>query len=187
MATQSNIFPMFFTLERVDNGYILAYKETGSTIKQNTSHKEVVTEDKISTRIGQLLKLDTLKKEMPIVFHIEAVTESTYKESDGGIGYDNSIETKLAFYNFTKRNIPLDDLLVLHITDDDTANIYGAEAETFAKSNDMKCTRVGKVPVLQFSTSKEGKKAVTQGGRHIHWLDVSEESIKKWYENHQIK
>lgn len=177
---------MFFTLERVDNGYILSYKETGDTIKQNTSHKEVITEDKISTRIGQLLKLDTMKKLMPIVFHVEVVSESIYKESSD-TSYENNIEVKLAFYNFKKRDIAPNDLLVLHLADDDSVNIYGPEAELFAKTINMKCARVGKVPVLQFNNSKEGKKIVSQSSRRVNWVEADEETIRKWNDNHQIK
>ena len=187
MAVPQNIFPMFFTLERVDNGYILSYKETGDTIKQNPSRKEVVTEENIQVRIGQLLRLDTLKKSLPIVFHVEAISECANKTGDGSTAYDNSIEVKLAFYNFKKRDIAPNELLVLHIIDDDSVNIYGPEADNFALNNGMKCARIGKVPVLQFNNSKEGKKIVSQGGRRINWIDATEESIKNWHEEHQIK
>ena len=41
--------------------------------------KEVVSEDKINARIGQLLHLDALSKEIPVVFHVEAIGEGTYR------------------------------------------------------------------------------------------------------------
>ena len=51
MNPQSNNFPLFFTLERVDNGYILAAKEeTGSLTQEAEFRKEVVTEDKVHAR-----------------------------------------------------------------------------------------------------------------------------------------
>jgi len=70
MAIQNKIFPLFFTLERVDNGYILTAKEETGGLSEGGYRKEVVTDDKINSRIGQLLHLDTMVKEHPVVFQI---------------------------------------------------------------------------------------------------------------------
>ena len=54
MNQQNSPFPLFFTLERVENGYILTAKEnTGSLSQEPKFRKEVVAEDKISSRVGQ--------------------------------------------------------------------------------------------------------------------------------------
>ena len=99
MATQNKIFPLFFTLERVDNGYILTVKEETAGLSEGGYRKEVVTDDKINSRIGQLLHLDTMVKEHPVVFRVEAVGEGTYKrESD--MPSDELMEAKLAFVHF---------------------------------------------------------------------------------------
>ena len=80
MNQQNSPFPLFFTLERVENGYILTAKEnTGSLSQEPKFRKEVVAEDKISSRVGQLLNLEAMTKERPLLFHIEAVNEGTYK------------------------------------------------------------------------------------------------------------
>lgn len=78
MASTNNIYPLFFTLERVHNGYILTAKEDTGGLKEAVYRKEVVMEDKINTRIGQMLHLDTMVKEHPVVFHVEAVGETPY-------------------------------------------------------------------------------------------------------------
>ena len=58
MASQNNIYPLFFTLERVRNGYILTAKEETGGLKEAEYRKEVVSEDKINARIGQMLQVD---------------------------------------------------------------------------------------------------------------------------------
>ena len=68
-----------FTLERVRNGYILTTKEETGSPKEAVYRKEVVTEDKIHSRIGQLLHLDTMTNEHPVVFHVEAVSQNAYQ------------------------------------------------------------------------------------------------------------
>ncbi len=100
MNPQSNNFPLFFTLERVDNGYILAAKEeTGSLAQEAEYRKEVVTEDKIHARLGQLLHPDALMKEHPVMFRVEAISENTYK-TDENIQVEGLMEAKLAFAHF---------------------------------------------------------------------------------------
>ena len=67
MNQQNSPFPLFFTLERVENGYILTAKEnTGSLSQEPKFRKEVVAEDKISSRVGQLLNLEAMTKERPL-------------------------------------------------------------------------------------------------------------------------
>ena len=51
---QNNTFPMSFTLERVDNGYILTSMDNGNSIADPIERKEVVIADKLNARIGQL-------------------------------------------------------------------------------------------------------------------------------------
>ena len=103
MNQQNSPFPLFFTLERVENGYILTAKEnTGSMSQEPKFRKEVVAEDKISSRVGQLLNLEAMTKERPLLFHVEAVNEGTYKtESD--VPADHVMEAKLAFVHISQR------------------------------------------------------------------------------------
>ena len=62
MASQNNIYPLFFILERVRNGYILTAKEETGGLKEAGFRKEVVSEDKINARIGQMLHLDAIDR-----------------------------------------------------------------------------------------------------------------------------
>ena len=118
MNQQNSPFPLFFTLERVENGYILTAKEnTGSLSQEPKFRKEVVAEDKISSRVGQLLNLEAMTKERPLLFHVEAVNEGTYKtESD--VPADHVMEAKLAFVHIKSKNIPADTVLVLQVCGD---------------------------------------------------------------------
>lgn len=43
MASQNNIYPLFFILERVRNGYILTAKEETGGLKEAEFRKEVVS------------------------------------------------------------------------------------------------------------------------------------------------
>ena len=127
MNQQNSPFPLFFTLERVENGYILTAKEnTGSLSQEPKFRKEVVAEDKISSRVGQLLNLEAMTKERPLLFHVEAVNEGTYKtESD--VPADHVMEAKLAFVHIKSKNIPADTVLVLQLTDTHSIEVCGRE------------------------------------------------------------
>lgn len=100
MKQQISTFPLFFTLERVENGYILTAKGEAEGLTQEAQYrKEVVTGEMIDARIEHLLCLDTLKKEHPMVFHVEAIGEKTYKIEDMP-NRDNLMVAKLSFAHF---------------------------------------------------------------------------------------
>ena len=108
MNQQNSPFPLFFTLERVENGYILTAKENTCSLSQEPKYrKEVVADDKICSRVGQLLNLEAMNKERPLLFHVEAVNEGTYK-TDATVPSDNAAEAKLAFVHMKSKNIPAD-------------------------------------------------------------------------------
>ena len=154
MNQQNSPFPLFFTLERVENGYILTAKEnTGSLSQEPKFRKEVVAEDKISSRVGQLLNLEAMTKERPLLFHVEAVNEGTYKtESD--VPADHVMEAKLAFVHIKSKNIPADTVLVLQLTDTHSIEVCGDKAEKLAKDNGISITRTGGIPVLRLQTTR---------------------------------
>ena len=159
------LFPLLFTLERVQNGYILTAKEdTGSLTKEAEFHKEVVTEDKINHRIGQLLHLDKMNNEQPVVFYVEHVSEKTYKNENEKEEPDNLMEAKLTFVHF---NIPKksDGVLVLNVI-----------------------SRSGKVPFLRFPDNAESKRAIAGycNGR-TNLMAITTDKIIKWYNDHKIK
>ena len=184
--SQSNSFPLFFTLERVDNGYILSSKEeTGSLTQEATFRKEVVAEDKIHSRIGQLLHPDALVKEHPVVFRVEAVSENTYK-SEEGVQVESLMEAKLAFAHFKSKNIPQGTVLALLVEDTKSIEIFGLEAEKIAKMNNLKVIRSSGIPMLRFPNSKEGQKHLASLCTNMTVMNTSHEKILQWYFEHQV-
>lgn len=187
MNPQSNNFPLFFTLERVDNGYILAAKEeTGSLTQEAEFRKEVVTEDKIHARIGQLLHPDALMKEHPVVFRVEAISENTYK-TDENIQVEGLMEAKLAFAHFKSKGLPADTILALLIEDTKMIEVYGLEAERMAARNNIKVVRSSGIPMLRFPNSKDGQKHLASLGTRMTLMNVTQEQILQWYACHQVE
>ena len=165
MNQQNSPFPLFFTLERVENGYILTAKEnTGSLSQEPKFRKEVVAEDKISSRVGQLLNLEAMTKERPLLFHIEAVNEGTIKS----------------------KNIPADTVLVLQLTDTHAIEVCGDKAEKIAKENDISITRSGGIPILRLPDNKDGKKLLASFCKRPQLLTTTEKEILQWYNEHQV-
>ena len=186
MASQNNIYPLFFTLERVNNGYILTAKEETGGLKDVTYRKEVVAEDKINARIGQILHLDAMVKEHPVVFHIEAVGESTYQVVSDRQTSDELTEAKLAYVHINSRNIKDGSVLSLLIRDSDTIEVYGVDAERAAKNNNIPLSRVNGVPLLSFPNTKEGKKSLSSCLGRTLLTEVSIEQLMIWYASHKV-
>lgn len=186
MNPQNSPFPLFFTLERVENGYILTAKEnTGSMTQEPQYKKEVVVEDKISSRVGQLLNLEAMIKERPLLFHVEAVNEGTYK-TDGDTPADRAMEAKLAFVHIKSKDIPSDSVLVLQLTDIHTLEIYGDRAAKVAKENNIGITRVGGIPMLRFPDTKDGMKLLASYCKRTQVFTYTQKEILQWYDEHQV-
>lgn len=186
MASQNNIYPLFFTLERVHNGYILTAKEETGSLKDATYRKEVVAEDKINARIGQMLHLDAMVKEHPVVFHVEAVGESTYQMVNDKQSSDELTEAKLAYVHINGRNIKNGSILSLLIKDTDTIEVYGIDAERAAKNNDIPLSRVNGVPLLSFPNTKDGKKLLSSCFGRTLLTEISTEQLMTWYTSHKV-
>ena len=187
MNPQSNNFPLFFTLERVDNGYILTAKEeTGSLTQEAEFRKEVVTEDKIHARIGQLIHPDALMKEHPVVFRVEAISENTYKTEEI-IQVEGLMEAKLTFAHFKSKGLPADTILALLIEDTRMIEVYGLEAERLAARNNIKVVRSSGIPMLRFPNSKDGQKHLASLGTRMTLMNVTQEQIVQWYDSHQVE
>ena len=186
MASQNNIYPLFFTLERVHNGYILTAKEETGSLKDATYRKEVVAEDKINARIGQMLHLDAMVKEHPVVFHVEAVGESTYQMMNDKQSSDELTEAKLAYVHINGRNVKDGSILSLLIKDTDTIEVYGIDAEKAAKSNNIPLSRVNGVPLLSFPNTKDGKKSLSSYFGRTLLTEVSTEQLMTWYTSHKV-
>lgn len=185
MTQQTNIFPLFFKLEKVNNGYILTSAPETDGVKDSVFVKEIVTEDKINSRIGQLLQLNTLKKEKPVMFHVEAVGETTYKFTEEGSAEDLMV-AKLAYIHFHQQNIKDGSTLVLNIKDTGTLEIYGLEAERAAKKNGIPLNRMRGIPLLSFPSSKEGQKSLASYVGKISLNDVTHKKIMEWYESRKV-
>ena len=124
MASQNNIYPLFFILERVRNGYILTAKEETGGLKEAEFRKEVVSEDKINARIGQMLHLAAMAKEHPVVFHVEAVGESTYQMANERSS-DELTEAKLAYVHINSKDIKDGSIMSILNKDTDSIVVYG--------------------------------------------------------------
>ena len=185
MASQNNIYPLFFILERVRNGYILTAKEETGGLKEAEFRKEVVSEDKINARIGQMLHLDAMVKERSVVFHVEAVGESTYQMANERSS-DELTEAKLAYVHINSKDIKDGSILSLLIKDTDSIEVYGIEAERAAKSNNIPLFRVNGVPVLSFPNTKDGKKALATCVGRTLLTEVSIQQLTDWYHSHKV-
>lgn len=186
MNSQHNIFPLFFTLEHVNNGYILTARQETGGMTEAGYRKEVVSEDKINARIGQLLHLDALSKEIPVVFHVEAIGEGTY-QLDPEDPADGLMEAKLAYFHFSSRCIPGDSVLLLHFTDTKMIEVYGTEAERVAKANGLPLLRPGGIPLLQFPDTREGKVSVSNLFDKPTLVEVTSQKITDWYRSHLVQ
>ena len=186
MSQQNSPFPLFFTLERVENGYILTSKEhTGSLTQEPKYHKEVVVDDKICARVGQLLNLEAMTKERPLLFHVEAVNESTYK-LDNNVPPDHAAEAKVAYVHFKSKTIPQDTVPVLQLTDTHTLEVYGDKAVRIAKENNIGVVRVGGIPLLRFPDSKDGMRALASYCKNHLLFTYTQKEILQWYDEHVV-
>lgn len=185
MASTNNIYPLFFTLERVHNGYILTAKEETGGLKEAVYRKEVVIEDKINTRIGQMLHLDAMVKEHPVVFHVEAVGETTYDIATEHTSNDIA-EAKLAYVHINSKDIKDGSVLALLITDSNIIEVYGMEAERTAKVNNLPLVRMNGIPLLRFPNTKEGKKALANYFGRTLLTEISCQKLSEWYETHKV-
>jgi len=182
------LYPLFFTLEKVTNGYILtSKKETGSLAHDTEFMKEIVTEDKINSRIGQLLHLDKMLPEKPRVFYVEAVREGVYKNDPNTVP-DASLDARREFAHFHSGKNSEGWCLALQITDTGFIEVYGDQAVTIAESNNLPIKRKGTTPYLQFPDNKDGKKMLASYcSNQLRLLTVTSTQITKWYEEHNIR
>lgn len=186
MNQQTNTFPLFFTLERVENGYILKCKEESTGLSQEAKwRKEIVTDDKIDQRIGHLLHLDTMKKEVPLTFFVEAITENTYKFDDD-VKPDELMKAKLQFYQYQLKNYREDQVLALKIPDSNTIEIYGSNAEKLSINDSSYLIRVMGIHMMRFMDNKEGRKLLGTFRPQVTLLTVTEEKMLEWYNSHKI-
>jgi len=186
MSYQPTRFPLFFTVEHVNNGYVLtARDENTEEGKADTYHKEVVMEDKINARIGQLFHFDAFTNEYPISFRVEAISKNTY-QMDCTTPPDELIKAKLTFVHFHSKDLVGDTILALLIEDTQTIEIYGSDAEKAARNNNAQIVRVGGIPMLRFANTKDGKKLLASYCARTTVMSVKHEQVLKWYREHPL-
>lgn len=187
MTAHSNNFPLFFTLERVLNGYVLTSKyETGSLVDEKKIRKEVVTDDKINTRIGQLLKLESLAAESPVYFHVEAIsTKSTGKGVEGRT--DKDIDAKAAYAHLCDDGRGHKAPICLQIEETNTLEIYGHEAEDMAKKADFPLFKSGETPYVCVPNSVESRKMVASAQMGVVVKTAKLSYIRQWYESRKVQ
>ena len=132
-----------------------------------------------------MLHLDAMVKERPVVFHVEAVGESTYQMANERSS-DELTEAKLAYVHINSKDIKDGSILSLLIKDTDSIEVYGFEAERAAKSNNIPLFRVNGVPVLSFPNTKNGKKALATCIGRTLLTEVSIQQLTYWYHSHKV-
>lgn len=186
MAALNNIYPLFFTLEKVYNGYIRTAKEDTGGMKEPKFRKEVVSEDRISTRIGQLLHLEALNNELPTTFHVEAIVEGTYQIEEASVA-DELMTAKLAYGHFSSRTAPAGKIRLFHFLDDKTIEVYGSAAKEIAAVMNVPYQNISGIPVLTYPYTEESQKSLASHFRDITMVDVTKQKIKDWYKAREIR
>ena len=126
-----------------------------------------------------------MTKERPLLFHVEAVNEGTYR-TENDVPADHVMEAKLAFVHIKSKNIPADTVLVLRLTDIHSIEVCGDKAEKIAKENDISITRSGGIPVLRLPDNKDGMKLLASCCKHPQLLTTTQKEIIQWYNEHQV-
>ncbi len=185
MAEKNDIYPLFFTVEKVRNGYILTIKEKKAGTDEYVFCKEVVAEDKIDARVGKLFQMERITPEYPIVFHVEAVSESTYNLGNGQQTTELA-KAKLAYTHICTKGMDKGKATALRIQETGTVEVWGDQAERAARSHEIPLSYVGIIPMLSFPNTKEGLKAVSATFSQINLTDTSNKEISEWYISHKV-
>lgn len=186
MSQQRIKFPIFFTLERVENGYILTSKDdTASLTEEAVYRKEVVTEDNIEKRIGRLLCLSAMVKEHPLGFYVEATGVNTYNAGDMGSTSELML-AKTTYYHMLQKGNREGEIICLAVKDSGTIEVYGYEAERMAVNLKITPKRSGAIPYLVFPDDKDGRKAVAGCGFAVKVATATHEQILSWVAEHPV-
>lgn len=186
MTEPSNNFPLLFTLERVLNGYVLTSKyNTGSLVEDGKAYKEVVTDDKINNRIGQLLKLDSMAKESPVYFRVEALSMRSGGKSAQGRS-DKDIDAKSAYAHLSEDGRKQKDLLCLRIEETNTVEVYGHEAEEVARKTGFSLFKSGDTPYVCIPDTPDCRKTLAAQVR-VCLKSVKLSYIREWYESRKMQ
>lgn len=174
------IYPIFFILERVDNGFILSYKTPNSTeIK-----KEVVLEERINLRIGELLAPCSLKPGHTSRYFVDNMSMIQNTTSSDSSNYDISDElfkAKLSLYNFESSKLKEGVVLGIINTDENSIDILGKTAVEFAKANSLTIAKKYGVPLISFANSKEGRMSLSKCATQIKLIEFSKQELLDWY------
>lgn len=187
MDTQANIYPMYFTLERVENGFVLTAKEQQlSPAQEPKMIKEVVMNEKIDARLGQLLRVGSLIKERPTLFRVEALNIGTYNIDQDDDGDENVIANQ-AYVNFMSRKYDSGIVVALELKDKGYVEIYGQTALQIGNANSIPIQRSCGIPFLRFSNSKDGMKQFSSYCTNVSLQSATQEDINKWYKSHKVE
>lgn len=185
MAEKNDIYPLFFTVEKVRNGYILTIKERKAGTDDYVFCKEVVAEDKIEARVGKLFQMERITPEYPIVFHVEAVGENTYSLEEGKQTPELA-KAKLAYTHICMKGLDRGKVNALRIKETGTVEVWGDQAERAAKAHELPLSYVGIIPMLSFPDTKEGLKSVSSTFSQINLTETSNKEISEWYIGHKV-
>lgn len=158
-----------FTLEHVTNGFILSTK----------SIKEVVTEDKIAQRIGEILNIAGLKQSKgACVFRVESCTQENDEIYNSPVK-EGIMKAKKKFYNFNK---PENGTLAFLIKDDNGESHFefiDKDADEISTQIGVKVGEKDGVHILKLDVRKETRKLIAKFKPRV--VEMTEDAIMEWY------
>lgn len=181
-----SFFPLYITVERVRKGYIITYYDEGSVARPAGYYKEVVAESDIYRRLGELLHVDNLDAEKPVLYRIEVVSAKAY-EIEGSVPLDSLTQAKIGFLHFKTKDAPRDKVWALRVSDSRAFEFYGDSALAVARGlgrNPETIQRIGGVAVLTFPADNETMKQVAKAAPNFQFIDVSEHDVLDWFRRH---
>lgn len=174
-----NLFPVTFTLEHVNGGYILTTRSDEEESNKVKLHKEVVSENAIAARIAQLLHFGSMNLDIPIVFRVEAYMDGEPQATPEVS--DKLVEAKLAYLRFKSKDYPFSAILVLQDEEAGTLEILGPEAESVANSNNLPLSKTGGVSLLSFLNTPSGRKSLAGYCPQQALVPIPKEGVLNWY------
>lgn len=179
------LFPVFFPLEKVRRGYILTSWDEGSVGQPGRWVKEIVPEDQINRRIGELLHVDKLTPEVPVVYRVETISEKTFYKA-GSAPLDRLTDAKSKYVHFKTKNFR-HRVNALMDLDKKTIEFYGTDAVMLTKAmgqDPEALQHIGGIAVLSYPYSNEVGMMVAKVAPDFNLLKATQKEILDWYDSH---
>lgn len=172
----------YFIFERLKNGAIIEYDD----------EREVTVDDTMEQRVGEILGVKKLSPNHgPLMFRI-----SVYSMEEGnkmqktakGTANENAakIIAKQEFVNYLHHSIPLTNIIVLNMKDDDGSHfeIIGDDAKNATKLLDFRGGSIAGIPIVLLGKDDETRKTLGTVAHTI--VDASFDQIAEWYNKNVV-